>query len=73
MEKIRVSICTCPNCYTAAATHFEQLNTILGAKMKTEIVLSGTVSPGLCAANDPVQTPVVTVGDQLIPGATPAT
>jgi len=68
MEKIIVSICTEKTCYTAGATLFKQLSLLLGAKMKSQVVITGTDEE---LAINPALAPCVKVEGRLITRATP--
>ncbi|MBL7016082.1 MAG: hypothetical protein ISR84_00840 [Kiritimatiellales bacterium] len=68
MEKIVVSICTEKTCYTAGATLFKQLSTLLGAKMKSQVLITGTDQAWV---TNPALAPCVKVDGRLIMRATP--
>ena len=68
MEKIIVSICTEKTCYTAGATLFKQLSMLLGAKLKSQVVITGTDEAWV---TNPALAPCVKVEGRLITRATP--
>lgn len=68
MKKIVVSICTEKTCYTAGATLFKQLSLLLGAKMNSQVLITGTDEP---LAINPALAPCVKVDGRLITRATP--
>jgi NADH:ubiquinone oxidoreductase subunit E len=71
MTKVNVSICTGSACYTAGATYFKQLNNIMGAKLKSQVRLSGSDCPGRCAECGQKNAPCVRIGDSVMRTATP--
>lgn len=72
MKKINISICTQQNCYIKGATLFKQLDSIMGASIKSKTNLTGTACPGYCKKMGASQAPCVTVNNRIIPQAQPA-
>lgn len=50
MNKINVSICSCPVCYPQGARLFKELDRILCANLKEQIVLTGSSCESPCMA-----------------------
>lgn len=69
MKKINVSICSCPVCYPQGARLFKELDRILCANLKEQIVLTGSSCEKTCtprgAQVDGEQLVNATAGDIL--------
>lgn len=61
MKKINVSICSCPVCYPQGARLFKELDRILCANLKEQIVLTGSSCDELCKAPN-----VLVNGEQIV-------
>ncbi|QHI68683.1 hypothetical protein [Tichowtungia aerotolerans] len=66
MKKIHVDICSDPTCYREAVLLFKELNAVLGAALKEQIVLTGIPHPH----NGRLAPPCVQVNNRLIARAT---
>lgn len=72
MKKIHVNICSSPTCYREAVQLFKELNAVLGAALKEQIVLTGIPYPAACANAVELTPPCVQVNGHRINQATAA-
>ncbi len=71
MGKISVTICTNRDCFTAGATLFKQLDSIMYTSLKSKFSLTGSDCCGHCATCKTPQAPCAKVNGKLLPKATP--
>lgn len=71
MKKVHVNICSSPTCYREAADLFKELNTVLAATIKEQIVLTGIPLSKECNASE-LMPPCVQINGQMITRATAA-
>lgn len=69
MNKVSVKICSNPNCYIEGATLLKQLETMMCARVKNGIMLSGSECSGHCTDCGVSQAPCARIDGQLIPHA----
>ena len=70
MKKIHVNICSGPTCYREAVQLFKELNAVLGAALKEQIVLTGIPYPGACVDAAELAPPCVQVNGRRMTHAT---
>lgn len=66
MDKLKVSICSSPTCYTHGARLFKELGNILCEDLKEHIELTGSSCGGFCAKAGCPLAPCAKVSGQLI-------